>query len=232
VPAGATEAAFCVLALQGDGRLPPHVWDGEADPELPRLLQISPGERFRRGSARICMSNSFALREATQPSFGRRAMKQESPVFPRIEQLVPHRGAMLWLDRLTGETSMPSRRRRECRPPAGMLDERGYMPAWIGIRIDGAGGGRPRRPARLARRASRRSRACFSVARVYRVGASRVAAGTLLRITARVSYAGRSGFGAYDCAIRDASAELATATLKVYEPDDAEAFFAPWPINR
>jgi 3-oxoacyl-[acyl-carrier-protein] synthase-1 len=59
--AGATEAAFCVLALQGDGRLPPHVWDGEADPELPRLLQISPGERFRRGSARICMSNSFAF---------------------------------------------------------------------------------------------------------------------------------------------------------------------------
>ncbi len=59
--AGATEAAFCWLALQGDGRLPPHVWDGEADPELPALMQTVPGARFRRGHGRVCMSNSFAF---------------------------------------------------------------------------------------------------------------------------------------------------------------------------
>jgi 3-oxoacyl-[acyl-carrier-protein] synthase-1 len=59
--AGATEAAFCWLALQGDGRLPPHVWDGEADPALPRLLQVRAGERFARSTARVCMSNSFAF---------------------------------------------------------------------------------------------------------------------------------------------------------------------------
>jgi 3-oxoacyl-[acyl-carrier-protein] synthase-1 len=59
--AGATEAAFCWLALQGDGRLPPHVWDGEADPALPRLMQTRAGERFGRSAARVCMSNSFAF---------------------------------------------------------------------------------------------------------------------------------------------------------------------------
>ncbi len=59
--AGATEAAFCWLALQGDGRLPPHVWDGEADPALPQLLQTRAGDRFARSAGRVCMSNSFAF---------------------------------------------------------------------------------------------------------------------------------------------------------------------------
>jgi 3-oxoacyl-[acyl-carrier-protein] synthase-1 len=59
--AGATEAAFCILALQGDGRLPPHVWDGQRDPGLPPLAAASPGDRFRRASGRVCMSNSFAF---------------------------------------------------------------------------------------------------------------------------------------------------------------------------
>lgn len=151
-------------------------------------------------------------------------MKQESPVFPRIEQLVPHRGAMLWLDRLTGgDVNAVEAEARV--PSAGWyLDERGCMPAWMGIEmmaqavaahagLRGWLAGKPPKPGVLL--------GC----RVYRVGASRVAAGTLLRITARVSYADENGFGAYDCAIRDASIELATATLKVYEPDDAEAFF-------
>ena len=59
--AGATEAAFCWLALTGDGRLPPHLWDGEADPELPRLMQTAAGDRFTRKHGRTCMTNSFAF---------------------------------------------------------------------------------------------------------------------------------------------------------------------------
>ena len=59
--AGATEAAFCWLALQGDGRLPPHRWDGEADPSLPRLAQTKGGDRFGPAKRRVCMSNSFAF---------------------------------------------------------------------------------------------------------------------------------------------------------------------------
>ena len=57
--AGATEAAFCWLALQ-DGRLPPHVWDGDADPALPPLELVRPGDRIS-GGRRACLSNSFAF---------------------------------------------------------------------------------------------------------------------------------------------------------------------------
>jgi len=55
--AGALEAAFCWLALT-DGRLPPHIWDGEADPDLPALRVVAQGERL---SSRMVMSNSFAF---------------------------------------------------------------------------------------------------------------------------------------------------------------------------
>jgi len=63
--AGALEAALCWLTLSAThnpaGRLPPHCWDGQADPDLPAL-------RFSRGQAlpdnrrpRYIMSNSFAF---------------------------------------------------------------------------------------------------------------------------------------------------------------------------
>ena len=58
--AGATELALCWLALR-DGRLPPHVWDGEADAELPALALVAAGNRFARNARRVCMSNSFAF---------------------------------------------------------------------------------------------------------------------------------------------------------------------------
>ncbi|MDR1662064.1 MAG: beta-ketoacyl-ACP synthase [Azoarcus sp.] len=42
--AGALEAAICWLALTGDGRLPPQIWDGEPDPDDPLLHLAAPGE--------------------------------------------------------------------------------------------------------------------------------------------------------------------------------------------
>ena len=59
--AGALEAAFCWLTLTGDGRLPPHIWDGVADPALPALRLVTPGQTLPAGSGRYCMSNSFAF---------------------------------------------------------------------------------------------------------------------------------------------------------------------------
>lgn len=58
--AGATELAFCWLALR-DGLLPPHVWDGEADPDLPHLDLVTAERHFARRTGRVCMSNSFAF---------------------------------------------------------------------------------------------------------------------------------------------------------------------------
>jgi len=61
--AGATEAAFCWLALHpdyGDGRLPPHCWDGAIDSELAPLDLVETGACLG-AQPRIAMSNSFAF---------------------------------------------------------------------------------------------------------------------------------------------------------------------------
>lgn len=59
--AGAIEAALCwlTLARNPQRRLPPHWWDGVADPALPALDLIAPGRRAAR--LRYAMSQSFAF---------------------------------------------------------------------------------------------------------------------------------------------------------------------------
>lgn len=62
--AGALEAAFCWLTLSEynrDGLLPPHLWDGQHDPELAPLELVQPGARLARNQGRYLMSNSFAF---------------------------------------------------------------------------------------------------------------------------------------------------------------------------
>ena len=62
--AGALEAAFCWLSLADERaarRLPPHVWDGAADPGLATLAFTQPGDCLPAGGARRLMSNSFAF---------------------------------------------------------------------------------------------------------------------------------------------------------------------------
>lgn len=60
--AGAVEAALCWLAMADnpDRRLPPHWWDGEADPVLPPLALVAPGARAQR-PPRYALSHSFAF---------------------------------------------------------------------------------------------------------------------------------------------------------------------------
>ncbi len=62
--AGALEAAFCWLSLTdeaGGYRLPPHVWDEVADPELAPLRFTRIGDRLPTEGRRRLMSNSFAF---------------------------------------------------------------------------------------------------------------------------------------------------------------------------
>lgn len=59
--AGALEAAFCWLSLTDtQRRLPPHVWDGDADPALPALDFTRIGDTLPVGRRHL-MSNSFAF---------------------------------------------------------------------------------------------------------------------------------------------------------------------------
>ncbi|HEY3645798.1 MAG TPA: beta-ketoacyl-[acyl-carrier-protein] synthase family protein [Gammaproteobacteria bacterium] len=59
--AGATEAAFCWTLLTDDrsALLPPHVWDGIADPALARVNLCSVG--YATTPCRVVASNSFAF---------------------------------------------------------------------------------------------------------------------------------------------------------------------------
>lgn len=62
--AGALEAAFCWLTLSAynpDQLLPPHQWDGQADPALPALNLVAPGTCLSNTRPRRLMSNSFAF---------------------------------------------------------------------------------------------------------------------------------------------------------------------------
>jgi 3-oxoacyl-[acyl-carrier-protein] synthase-1 len=60
--AGAIEAAFAWFTLvdNAGGSLPPHWWDGQVDPRLPRLAPVSPGERLGR-PLRHVLSNSLGF---------------------------------------------------------------------------------------------------------------------------------------------------------------------------
>lgn len=56
---GALEAGFCWLALAA-GKLPPHVHNGQIDPQLPVIGYVSPSHSAS-GDHRRAMSNSFAF---------------------------------------------------------------------------------------------------------------------------------------------------------------------------
>jgi 3-oxoacyl-[acyl-carrier-protein] synthase-1 len=61
---GGCEAAFLWLTLNQDtatGLLPPHLWDGEADPALPHLNLIEPGTATPDRARLAMLSNSFGF---------------------------------------------------------------------------------------------------------------------------------------------------------------------------
>jgi 3-oxoacyl-[acyl-carrier-protein] synthase I len=62
--AGAIEAGFCWLALSDYNTarlLPPHVWDGVVDPQLPSIRLADKATRLPERGPRILASNSFAF---------------------------------------------------------------------------------------------------------------------------------------------------------------------------
>jgi 3-oxoacyl-[acyl-carrier-protein] synthase-1 len=56
--AGACQAALCLMAL-GEGRLPPHLWDGARDPDLATIRLVAPGEAA--SDLRYAYSASYAF---------------------------------------------------------------------------------------------------------------------------------------------------------------------------
>ena len=63
--AGAMEIGFCWLVLNalndGDSVLPPHRWDGQADPRIPTLNLTDRGQVLAQGKPAFAMSSSYAF---------------------------------------------------------------------------------------------------------------------------------------------------------------------------
>lgn len=143
--------------------------------------------------------------------------------FPPIEELLPHRGTMLLLDRVVAFAG--GHVMAECSPrrDAWYADTRGNMPAWIGIELMAQA---IAAHSSLGRRSEGKPAVPGVLLGTRRFTAVRSAftAGEMLRITAVRTLRDESGFAAYDCTIASGDVELASATLKAFEPPDFQAF--------
>ena len=142
---------------------------------------------------------------------------------PPIEVLVPHRGTMLWLERVVRAEDDVVEAIAMPREGAWYVEGGEGMPAWLGLELmaqavaahaglRGWRAGQPPKPGVLL--------GC----RLYEARVPSFLPGGELRVTARLSYRDDSGFGAYDCTIADERGALASATLKVFEPEDFMRF--------
>ena len=145
------------------------------------------------------------------------------PEIPPIESLIPHRASMLLLDRVVEASQNATVAEYTPRADAWYADAQGDMPAWMGIEVmaqavaahvglnSQRAGRSPREGALLGMRRYAASQPAF-------------AQGAVLRARAQLVFQDPAGLAAYDCTLECGGAEVARAQLKVYEPEDFEAF--------
>lgn len=147
----------------------------------------------------------------------------QNDCIPPIEDLLPHRGSMLLLDRISHFDADTACGEYRPRADAWYANHEGNMPAWIGLELMAQAiaahvallrrhhGPPPRQGVLLGTRR-------------YASSAQDFKANSILRIHVRMILCDTSGLGAYDCHIESENEELATATLKVFEPEDFHTF--------
>lgn len=147
---------------------------------------------------------------------------QTDPRQAAVERLLPHRGGMLWIDRVLHcdehSVSVEAVVRDD-----HVLAEADGVPAWAGIEYMAqciaawAGGraltrGEPVKPGFLL--GTRR----------YEAHRELLAFGLRLRVEAVCELFGDNGLGLFACRILDGDEEIAAANVSVYEPPDADAY--------
>jgi predicted hotdog family 3-hydroxylacyl-ACP dehydratase len=141
-----------------------------------------------------------------------------------VERLVPHRGGMLWLDRVlhVDDDGVVAEAVIDADHLLADPDADG-LPGWLGIEYMAqaiaawAGAralarGEPARPGFLL--GSRR----------YECRRPLLAFGLRLRIEARRELFGDNGLGMFACRLLDGDVEIAAANVSVFEPPDSRAF--------
>lgn len=143
-----------------------------------------------------------------------------------IENYVPHRGAMLLLDRLLAaddETAVAE----VTVPQGGLFVHDAGMPAWVGIEY------MAQTVAAWAGWRARQKGGAVQIgfllgSRRYETAQAFFAPGTRLTVSVRCELMGDNGLGMFDCRIEaDGEKELATARISVFEPGDGRAYIPP-----
>ena len=142
---------------------------------------------------------------------------------PEIIDVVPHRGMMVLLDRLLEENAELVRAEYTPRADAWYADTNGNMPGWFGIELMAQA--IAAHAGLDARRKGGPPKIGFLLGtRRYKASAPSFQAGTPLTVTVQMSFREENGLGAYECRIESATAELASATIKAFEPPDIDTF--------
>lgn len=142
---------------------------------------------------------------------------------PHIEEVLQHRGNMLLIDLLIEFNNESLIAEYSPHSDAWYADDKGRMPAWIGIELMAQAVAAHVGMLKLYEGMPQKNGVLVGTRR-YSSTESSFAASVLLQIQVTVIYQDASGLGAYDCSISCCGRALATATLKVFEPADFQTF--------
>ncbi len=145
------------------------------------------------------------------------------PSFPNIEALLPHRGTMLLLDRVTAFADETLIAEYRVRGDAWYADDDARMPAYLGLELmaqamaahaslSAQHQGQPPQPGVLLG------------SRQYQTFVASFEANTLLVIEVRQILSLADGNRAYECVVRQSDELVAKAVLKAFAPPDFLAF--------
>lgn len=142
---------------------------------------------------------------------------------PPIEDLIPHRGSMLLLDRVVDFDAESACAEYTPQADAWYVNEAGNMPAWFGIELMAQ---TVAAQVGLLKRdqGQPHKQGVLLGTRRYASSQPSFQANCRLRIHVRVIMCDTSGLGAYECHIETENEEIASATLKVFEPDNFQTF--------
>jgi predicted hotdog family 3-hydroxylacyl-ACP dehydratase len=140
-----------------------------------------------------------------------------------VRDVLPHRGTMLLLDAIERCSETGIETRAVARRDAWYADGDGAMPAWIGIELMAQA--IAAHVGLLAMRSGGRARPGVLLgASRYETQATSFARGTRLRIEAKEVLKSEQGHGAYECTIAAGERCVAQAVVKVFQPQDFQAF--------
>lgn len=143
--------------------------------------------------------------------------------FPPIEAILPHRGTMLLLERVSACSNEQLTAHATVNPAAWYADADGAMPAWIGIELMAQA--IAAHVGLLAMRAGGRARPGVLLgSRSYAAVLPAFARDAQLRIDAQELLRSEAGHGAYECTIDCDGVRCAEAVIKVYQPPDFQTF--------